>query len=116
MFNSVVCSRVSEMLCRYHAFVCVLGTLYEYSDGHILLHNLIIILQALGLRFSYDGRDFAQLKTINRLFNHSFGPGNSRILDQFSIFNFLREEYKALIAAMELRNTFWSKHARSVEV
>lgn len=75
-----------------------------------LFTKYVCLLQALGLRFPIEGEDIAQLKKINGLFNHSFGPGNSRILDRFPVLNFLREEFKVLKEAMRLRNLFWTEH------
>lgn len=76
--------------------------------------NIMLDL-ALGVRLPFEGPDLTRLKEINGLFNHSFGPGSSRILDRLSFFNFLREEYRDLKKAVELRNKFWIDHAKGEE-
>lgn len=85
----------------------------EAFDPWSLLYDSacnIMLDLALGIRLPYDGEDLARLKEINGLFNHSFGPGSSRILDRLSLLNCLRDEFRALKRAVGLRNKFWIDH------
>ncbi|WAR13363.1 CP1A1-like protein [Mya arenaria] len=76
--------------------------------------NIMLDL-ALGLRLPHEGPGLNRLKEINGLFNHSFGPGSSRILDQFPALNFLRDEFRALKTAVDLRNQFWADHQHNCD-
>ncbi|KAH3773959.1 cytochrome P450 2U1-like [Dreissena polymorpha] len=76
--------------------------------------NIMLDL-TIGTRFPYEGEDLSQLKKINGLFNHSFGPGVSRILDRFPFLNCIRDEFKSLKTAVDMRNSFWADHIGNLQ-
>lgn len=72
--------------------------------------NIMLDL-AFGKRLDYSDENLEKLKEINRLFNHTFGPGSSRIVDGLQWLNvFKNKEFDTMKKALELRNTFWSEY------
>ncbi|XP_045191616.1 steroid 17-alpha-hydroxylase/17,20 lyase-like [Mercenaria mercenaria] len=101
-------TEITELLSRIDAYK---GQAFDpWSLLYDSACNIMLDL-AIGTRLPYNGKDLTRLKEINGLFNHSFGPGSSRILDRLPVFNFLQDEYKALKKAVGLRNIFWLDHS-----
>ena len=83
----------------------------------ISLKVMYFFEKAFGTRLEYNDENLEKLKEINRLFNHTFGPGSSRIVDGLQWFNiFKNKEYDTMKKALGLRNTFWSEYRRKVNI
>lgn len=99
-------TEIHELICRIRKFDGApfdsWSLLYD-SACNIMLHL------ALGKRLPYDGEDLTQLKEVNGLFNHTFGPGSSRVLDGLPWLHYM-EEYRILKKAIRLRDQFWKDH------
>ncbi|XP_060567337.1 steroid 17-alpha-hydroxylase/17,20 lyase-like [Ruditapes philippinarum] len=100
-------TEITELISRIDAYK---GQAFDpWSLLYCSACNIMLDL-AIGIRFPYNGKDLTRLKEINGLFNHSFGPGSSRILDHLPMFNIFQDEYRALKQAVGLRNQFWLDH------
>ena len=81
----------------------------------LLLYLHCVILQAFGSRLEYQDENLEKLKEINRLFNHTFGPGSSRIVDGLQSLNvFKNKEYDTMKLALDKRNSFWTEYRQKV--